>query len=108
MKVTSVELSFPYKAGPKFKCWAKVVFDELLLVTGIKLFENKEEGKAPDRYIRFPDRQPSLHSTGGEFVSVAVVNTNDEELRKHITEVVFEEFDKHPKNPANWRKREGR
>ena len=105
MKVTSVELSFPYKVGQKFKCWAKIVLDDLLLVTGIRLFENKQ-GEGAERYIRFPDRQPSLHTTGGEFVSIAVVNTNNEELRAQITEEVFAVYDKHPKNPANWKKKE--
>ena len=106
MQVTSVSLSFPYKVGQKFKCWAKIVLDEVLFITGIRLFENKQNDGSVERYIRFPDKQPSLHSTGGEFVSIAVVNTNDEELRKHIITAVFEEYDKHPKNPANWKKKE--
>ena len=105
MRCTSVELSFPYKSGPKFCCWAKIVLDDVLLVTGIKLFENNR-GDIVDRYIRFPDRQPSLHTTGGEFVSIAVVNTSDEGLRNHITEAVFTEYDRHPKNPNNWKKNE--
>lgn len=103
MKVTKVDLSFPNHIGPKFKCWAHVVFDDVLYVSGIRLFENKQ-GNEVERYIRFPDRQPSLHSTGGHFVSVAVVNTDNEELRDHITDVVFAAFDKHPKNPSNRKK----
>ena len=104
MKCTSVELSFPHKISQKFKCWAKIVLDDVLLVVGIRLFEVKQ-GDVVERYIRFPDRQPSLHSTLGEFVSIAVVNTNNEELRKHITDVVFEAYDIHPKNPKNWQKK---
>ena len=108
MRVTSVELNFhPKPQHGKFKCWAKVVFEDVLLVTGIRLFENKQ-GDSVERYIRFPDRQISLHSTGGEYVSVAIVNTNNEELRKHITEAVFTEYDKHQRNPANWKRREER
>jgi len=90
----------------KFCCWGKIVLDDVLLVTGIRLFENRQNDEVVDRYIRFPDRQPSLNSTGGEFVSIAVVNTNNEELRRHITEAVFEAYDKHPKNPKNFRNRE--
>lgn len=95
--VTSVELSFPKKIG-KVKCWAKILINDKLLITGIRLFE---DDNGNDRYIRFPDRQPPLHATGGTFVNIAVVNTKDEELRKHITEMVFQEYDKHPKNIKN-------
>jgi len=107
MKVTKVELSFPNRVGPKFKCWAHVVFDDILYVSGIRLFEHRRrDGTLVEQYIRFPDRQPSLHSTGGTFVSIAIVNTDDEDLRKHITDSVFEAYDKHPKNPMNWKNKE--
>ena len=98
MQVTSAIITLAPTPGKKFKGWAKVLFDGKLMVTGIRLFEDttRTDGKNP-RYIRFPDRQPSLNSTGGEFVSIAVVNTNDEELRAHITDAVFAEYDKLPK-----------
>jgi len=99
MKVTSVVLNLSVNPGKKFKGWAKIVLDGVLMVTGVRLFEDntRTDGKSP-RYIRFPDRQPSLNSTGGEYVSVAVVNTNDESLRTEITDAIFKEYDKHPKN----------
>ena len=99
MKVTSVVLNLAVTPGKKFKGWAKILIDGKLMITGIRLFEDttRTDGKNP-RYIRFPDRQPSLSSTGGEYVSVAVVNTNDEELRNEITNAIFAEYDKHPKN----------
>ena len=99
MKVTSVGLNLSVTPNKKFKGWAKIVLDGVLMVTGIRLFEDtaRTDGKSP-RYIRFPDRQPSFNATGGEYVSVAVVNTNDEELRTEITNAIFAEYDKHPKN----------
>lgn len=98
MKVTSVNLNLSVPVGKKLKGYARIVIDGSLMISGIRLFEdiNRTDGKNP-RYIRFPDRQPSLSSTGGEFVSVAVVNTNDDELRSHITEAVFNAYDNHPK-----------
>lgn len=99
MKVTSVNLNLSVAPGRKFKGWAKIVLDGKLMITGIRLFEDntRTDGKNP-RYVRFPDRQPSLNSTGGEYVSVAIVNTNDEGLRAEITDAIFAEYDKHPKN----------
>lgn len=101
MKVTSVVLNLSVNPGKKFRGWAKIVIDGKLMISGIRLFEDttRTDGKNP-RYIRFPDRQPSLHATGGEYVSVAVVNTNDEELRNEFTDAIFAEYDKSPKRIA--------
>ena len=98
MQVTSVGLNLSVAPGKKFKGYARIVIDGKLMITGIRLFEDagRTDGKAA-RYIRFPDRQPSLNQTGGEFVSVPVVNTTDEELRANITNAVFEAYDNHPK-----------
>lgn len=98
MQVTDVNINLSVPAGKKFKGYARIVLDGVLMVSGIRLFEDADrtDGKAA-RYIRFPDRQPSLNQTGGEFVSVAVVNTTDEELRANITNAVFQAYDNHPK-----------
>ena len=105
MKVTSVSLNIPFNRGKgRFRAYAKVVFDNVLLVTGIMLFESKLPGGEIERFIRFPDRQPPLSTTGGEYVSIAVVNTTDEALRQNIIDTVFAEYDKHPKNPNNKRR----
>ena len=92
MKVTSVHLTINKSKNVKFKGWAKVVFDDLLLVTGIRFYEDKSSENGPKRFILFPDRRPSLASTGGEIVSIAVVNTKDEELRQHITDSIYDKI----------------
>ena len=98
MQVTDVNINLNVPTGKKFKGYARIVLDGVLMVGGIRLFEDvgRTDGKAV-RYIRFPDRQPSLNQTGGEFVSIAVVNTIDEELRANITNAVFQAYDNHPK-----------
>jgi hypothetical protein len=106
LEITKVELSFPNRVSTNFKCWAKIVINGSLLITGVRLFErrSRETGEI-ERYIRFPDRQLSLHATGGEYVSIAVVNTNDDAFRQYVTDTIFAEYDKHPRNPINVKKR---
>lgn len=90
----------------KFVAWAKIVIDDVLLITGIKLFESKM-GNEVERYIRFPDKRIPLHLSEGENMSVAICNTMDEEFRKHITDTVFAAWDQHPRNPKNsWKKKQ--
>ena len=93
MKVTSVRLTINKSKNVRFKGWAKIVIDDILLITGIRFYEDLNREDGPKRFILFPDRRPSLAATGGEIVSVAVVNTKDEELRRHITDSIFEMYD---------------
>lgn len=100
MKITKVELTFPQKAF-KFKAWAKIVIDDILMISGIRLFEDPNASSDINRYIRFPDCRPSLSVTKGQYVSIPIVNTVDESFRNEIISAVFDAYDKHPNNPAN-------
>ena len=100
MVITSVELTLPRQKNQKaenksqkFRGWAKVVFSDVLWVTGIKLFEDNS-GAQISRYIRFPDAIPSLHETHGELIYIPIVNTNDKKFRKNIVDAVFAEYDR--------------
>jgi hypothetical protein len=98
MKVTSVTLNLNVPANRRFKGWAKIVLDEVLMIAGIRLYigTNRETGEEV-RYIRFPDRRPPLSSTDGEYVSVPIVNTQDPTLRNEIVNAVFDAYENHPK-----------
>ena len=91
-----------------FVAWAKILLDDVLLITGIRLFEFKTPDGKLDRQIRFPSRRIPVHLTDGEFVNVAICNTNDEEFRQHIIDCVFAAWDSHPRNPKNktWKKKQ--
>jgi hypothetical protein len=78
--------------------------DDTLTITGIRLFERKVGNNVVDRSILFPDRQPSLFQTNGEYVSIAIVNTTDVDFRNDIKDKCFEAYDQHPKNPKNMKK----
>ena len=94
MDITSVELTLPNNRNQKIKCWAKIVFNNMLLVSGIKLFEGSPEDGESSYYIRFPDVVPPLHETNGERIRVPIVNTNDKTFRKNITDAICAEYDK--------------
>ena len=105
MKVTKVSLSFPFRQGATFRCWARIVLDDVLMVSGIRLFERKTENGIESN-ILFPDRVPPLHQTGGERVSIAIVNTTDPDLRNHIRDEIVKAYNTHPRNPKNRKKSE--
>ena len=102
MKITKISFNFPKKAKPGsvFKGWAKVVFDDVLMVSGIRVFEKKDGDKIV-RYILFPDKVLSPNQTNGEYISIPVVNTNDQEFREYVTSTIFQEYDVAPNNPEN-------
>lgn len=94
MKVTSVHLTINKNTrNNKFKGWAKIVLDDVLMISGVRFYEDLESNKDQKRFILFPDRRPSLASTGGEFISIPVVNTTNEELRRDITDSIFNMYD---------------
>ena len=99
IKVTKVTLNLNAPPNRPLKGWAKIILNEVLMVSGIKVFVTKDRHTGEEvRFIRFPDRQPSLSSTGGEYVSVPIVNVVDPELRGEIEGAIFEAYDHHPKN----------
>ena len=94
MEITKVELSYPRKKSFKFRGWAKVTLDDMLVIAGIKFFESMVEDQV-SRYIIFPEHQPAFEYTNGQTVSIPLVSAS-EELREKITEAIFEEYKKRP------------
>ena len=96
MEITKVELSYPRKKSFKFRGWAKVTLDGILVIAGIKFFEATVEDQV-SRYIIFPEHQPAFEYTNGQTVSIPLVSAS-EELRSQITEAIFEEYKKRPQH----------
>ena len=98
MKVTSVNLNLNVPPNRRFKGWARIVLDDILMIAGVRLYigTDRETGEEK-RYIRFPDRRPPLSSTDGEFVSIPIVNTQDPTLRNEIVNAVFDAYENDPK-----------
>ena len=98
MKVTSVNLNLNVPPNRRFKGWARIVLDGVLMIAGIRLYiGNDREPGDEIRYIRFPDRRPPASQTDGEYVSVPLVNTQDPTLRNEIVNAVFDAYEQHPK-----------
>lgn len=90
---TDVTIKKPIKENySNFKGWAKIVLDDILMISGIQLFEYIKDGNLV-RYIRFPERNIDRNFTDGEKISIAIVNTNDPAFREMITNTVFDEYD---------------
>ena len=101
MEITKVELSYPRKKSFKFRGWAKITLDDMLVITGIKFFESSVEDQV-SRYIIFPEHQPAYEYTNGQTISIPLVSAS-EELRTKITEAIFEEYKKGPQRQTNKR-----
>ena len=104
LKVTSIELTFPQNLNSKLKCYAKIIINDVILINGIRLFEDKSDPDNIKRFIRFPDHTPPLSQTKGQYISIAIVNVLDPEYRLELRDILFEAYDKHYKNPANRKK----
>jgi DNA-binding cell septation regulator SpoVG len=102
VKVTNVRLNYvgPKKDKPnKLKAYAKVTLDHQLIINAIKVIDSGQK-----RHLVFPERVLDSAVTAGERVTISLVNPIVSELRKHMTDAVFEAFDADPANPANEKK----
>ena len=100
MKITKVELSYPKKHSFKFRGWAKITLDDQLIISGVKFFEIPvQEGSTedPKRYIKFPERRPSLENTNGQSVSIPIIDTVSDEFKEELVKAIFTEYDARPK-----------
>ena len=102
MHVTSVRLNYPKpKANTKLKAFAKVILDNELIITSIKVMEKEENGNGIKRFIVFPEYELDRTITNGERVIISYVNPIVSSLREEITEAIFEVYDSDPYNPIN-------
>lgn len=98
MKVTSVTFNHLHNrsAHDKVKAYAKIILDEELIITGVKVIVTDTK-----KFIVFPEEKINPSKTRGEHVVVSLVNPITSELRNHITDAVFEKFYADPFNPIN-------
>ena len=98
MKVTSVTFNYLHSRTQhdKVKAYAKIILDEELIITGVKVIVTDTK-----RFIVFPEERINPSRTRGEHIVVSLVNPIKSELRNHITDAVFDKFDNDSFNPAN-------
>jgi len=97
MKITKINL-YPVpvnkdrEGNTRLLATSDVVFNDLLLVTGIKLIQSNVDEGCP-RFIRFPDKQVPSRDAEGKSKSIPIVNSNVQEFRDYITRVISSSYD---------------